>query len=75
MSNAVSSTGTHGYLLGVQYRNMVNFKGADLHHFCHRGHRVVETTTEVYHNWAIRHVIFTTLEYHVFDNRTFDIVE
>ena len=50
-------------------------KGADLHHFCHRGHRVVETTTEVCHNWAIRHVIFTTLEYHVFDNRTFDIVE
>ena len=36
---------------------------------------MVETTTEVYHNWAIRHVIFTTLEYHVFDNRTFDIVE
>ena len=30
MSNAVSSTGTHGYLLGVQYRNMVNFKRSRL---------------------------------------------
>ena len=75
MSNAVSSTGTHWHLLGAHYCNMVDFKRAELHLFRHSGHRVVKRTTQVCHYWAIRHVVSTTLEYHVFDNLTFNIVE